>query len=68
MNASDIMTTPVISVEPDTPVQEIAALLIERHISGVPVVDNGRVVGLVNARRCNVERTLRSYGKGDSHD
>ena len=48
MNASDIMTTPVISIAPDTPVHEIAALLIERHISGVPVVENGRVVGLVN--------------------
>ena len=48
MNASDIMTAPVISIAPDTPVHEIAALLLERQISGVPVVENGRVVGLVN--------------------
>jgi CBS domain-containing protein len=48
MNASDIMTTPVVTITLDTPVHEIAALLLDRHISGVPVVSNGRVVGLVN--------------------
>ena len=48
MNVSDIMTAPVVSISPDTPVHEIASLLLEHHISGVPVVENGRVVGLVN--------------------
>lgn len=48
MNASDIMTTPVVTITLDTTVHEIAALLLERHISGAPVLENGRVVGLVN--------------------
>jgi CBS domain-containing protein len=48
VNAVDIMSAPVISIAPDTPIHEIAALLLERHISGVPVLDKGRVVGLVN--------------------
>ena len=48
MNAMDIMSAPVITIAPDTPVHEIAALLLERHISGVPVLVNGRVIGLVN--------------------
>lgn len=48
MNASDIMTAPVILITPDTPVHEISAPLLERHIGGVPVVESGRVVGLVN--------------------
>lgn len=48
MNAIDIMTSPVVTITPETPVHDIAALLVERHISGVPVVENGRVVGLVN--------------------
>ena len=38
MKAKDIMTTPVITVEPDTPVLNIAALLLARQISAVPVV------------------------------
>ncbi|HXV09508.1 MAG TPA: CBS domain-containing protein [Burkholderiales bacterium] len=48
MQASDIMSTPVVSVAPDTPVKEIAALLFEKRISGVPVLDQGRLVGLIS--------------------
>lgn len=48
MKAHDIMTAPVITISPGTPVREIAALLVERRISGVPVVEDGRVVGLVS--------------------
>ena len=48
MKAKDIMTSPVITVAPGTPVREIAALLFERRISGVPVMENGRLVGLVS--------------------
>ena len=48
MNAKDIMTAPVITITPDTLVHETAELLLERRISGVPVVANGEVVGMVN--------------------
>jgi CBS domain-containing protein len=48
MKAKDIMTTPVITVGPDTPVSEIAALLFERRISALPVVEDGRLVGVVS--------------------
>lgn len=48
MKASDIMSSPVITVGPQTPVAEIAALLLEHRISGVPVVEDGRLVGLVS--------------------
>ncbi len=48
MNAEDIMTSPVVAVGPETTVHEIAALLLERRISAVPVVEKGRLVGLVS--------------------
>ncbi|MGH8698975.1 MAG: CBS domain-containing protein, partial [Burkholderiales bacterium] len=48
MKAKDIMTTPVVTIAPDTTVREIAELLLERRISGVPVVEGGRLVGLVS--------------------
>ena len=48
MNAKDIMTTPPITVAPDTSVREVVALLIEHRISGVPVVANERVIGVIN--------------------
>jgi CBS domain-containing protein len=44
----DVMTTGVITVDPDTSVQAVATLLSERGISGVPVVDAAeRLVGIV---------------------
>jgi CBS domain-containing protein len=47
MRAMDVMTTNVITVEPNTSVQELATLLSERGISGVPVVDSdNRLVGV----------------------
>jgi len=45
----DVMTTPVITVRPDTPLKEVARVLVHHLISGVPVVDDvGRVVGLIS--------------------
>ena len=49
LTAADVMTTDVISVDPDKPVREIAELLYTRRISGVPVVDaDDRVIGIVS--------------------
>jgi len=48
MNASDIMTSPVITAGPDTPIAKIAALLLGKHISAVPIVEEGRLVGILS--------------------
>ena len=49
MRATDVMTPTVITVDPDTTVQALAALLSERGISGAPVVDaTGRMIGIVS--------------------
>lgn len=49
MLARDIMSVGVATVSPDTPIHEVARLLLDRHISGVPVVDaDGRIVGIVS--------------------
>ena len=48
MRAMDVMTSEVVTVSPDTTVQDLAKLLSERSISGVPVVENGRLVGIVS--------------------
>jgi CBS domain-containing protein len=49
MNVREIMTTDVVTVGPDLPLKEVARLLIERRISGVPVVgDDGTLLGVVS--------------------
>lgn len=45
---SKIMTTDVITVRPDTPVTEAAAVLLEKRINGLPVVDaDNRLTGII---------------------
>ncbi|HUP31780.1 MAG TPA: CBS domain-containing protein, partial [Gaiellaceae bacterium] len=49
MRVRDIMSSPVVTVSADTPLREVAALLVERGISGMPVVDaERRVLGVVS--------------------
>jgi CBS domain-containing protein len=48
MKVKDVMTSPVISIEPDAPIWQAVRIMLQRHISGLPVVDEkGRVVGIV---------------------
>jgi CBS domain-containing protein len=48
MRVKDVMTSPVISVEPDSPVLQAVRIMLQRHISGLPVLDGaGRLVGIV---------------------
>lgn len=48
MNASDVMTRNVVSIAPDATVLQAARMMLEHHISGLPVVDNGKLVGIVS--------------------
>jgi CBS domain-containing protein len=48
MKAKDVMTRTVISIEPGMSVQQAAQLMLQRRISGLPVIDKvGRLVGIV---------------------
>lgn len=46
--ARDIMHRDLVTAEPDQSLAELRHLLIEAHVSGVPVVDQGRLVGVVS--------------------
>ena len=49
MNAREVITSPVISATGDTPVRDIAQLLLQNHISAVPILDNsGAPIGMVS--------------------
>ncbi len=49
MHVRDAMTTDVATVAPHTPLKDVARILVERRISGVPVVDaEGTVLGVVS--------------------
>jgi CBS domain-containing protein len=48
MRVGDIMSTPVISVTPEHSLKAVARLFERNGIAAVPVVDGGRVVGVVS--------------------
>lgn len=48
MKASDVMTTSIVTVSPDASIEEAAKLMIQHRISGLPVIDNGTVCGIVS--------------------
>lgn len=49
MRVAELMTSEVVTVRAETPLREAAALLAEKRISGLPVVDaGGRVVGVLS--------------------
>lgn len=48
MKVKELMTTDVRTVTVETPLKEVAAILAGEGISGLPVCDGGRVVGVVS--------------------
>jgi CBS domain-containing protein len=49
MRAHQIMSRPVFTVTPDTTMVEAANLMLQKHISGLPVVDaTGKLIGMLS--------------------
>jgi len=44
---ADVMTTEVITVTEDTPLEEAARIMSDNKIGGLPVVSNGKLVGII---------------------
>ncbi|HUU06922.1 MAG TPA: CBS domain-containing protein [Thermoplasmata archaeon] len=57
----DIMTSPVITIDPEATVKDAAALLAEKNVSGAPVVDDGKIVGIFS--EADVLRSLKTTKK-----
>jgi CBS domain-containing protein len=82
MKVKDVMTSDVVTVGPRTPLKDVGRLMVERRISGLPVVDeDGSVLGvvsegdiLVKERGHLAERSLFDHlldiesGEGAKHD
>ena len=69
--ARDIMTRQVVSVEPTTPIVDIVELLEKHNIKRVPVVSDGRVVGIVsraNLLRAFASRAAKAAGPAATDD
>lgn len=51
IKAGDIMTREVVSVKRETPLREVARLMADQGVSGVPVIeDDGKVAGVISEK------------------
>jgi len=57
---ASLMTSPVISISPDTSVLQAGAIAEENNIKKLPVVDNGKLVGIIT--QTDLIRVLTYYG------
>ena len=46
--AADVMTADVVTVPPDADLADLATLMAEKRVNPVPVLDGGRLVGIVS--------------------
>jgi CBS domain-containing protein len=53
---ADAMTPDPVTVKPDTPIDEIASLMLDKNFHTIPVVDKGKLVGIIGKE--DVLRTL----------
>jgi acetoin utilization protein AcuB len=47
LKIKQVMSSPVVSVSPDTPIEEAARIMADHKIGGLPVVEDGGLVGIV---------------------
>ena len=66
MQASDVMTTDFFILNPDVPVHEALEPVWERRRREIPVVEDGRFVGVLTMREL-IRRALPSYIRDDRH-
>ena len=48
MHAADVMTPDVICATPETPLPELVRLMLDNHVSALPIVEDGRIIGIIS--------------------
>lgn len=61
LKVKDVMSKPVTTITLDTPVKDAAAMLADKNISGAPVMDGNRIVGIFT--EADVLRSLKTMKK-----
>ncbi|MGE5242711.1 MAG: CBS domain-containing protein [Betaproteobacteria bacterium] len=67
MRVSDVMTTRVDTVPPDTPVEDARELMRTRHTHHLVVIERGTIVGVVSLQDLGGRRGTPPEGTVDAH-
>jgi CBS domain-containing protein len=63
MLVKDLMVTRVITINPLTSLNEVAKIMLEKDISGLPVIDKGRLVGIITTH--DMTKYLADHASND---
>ncbi|EQB72273.1 MAG: inosine-5'-monophosphate dehydrogenase related protein [Thermoplasmatales archaeon A-plasma] len=55
----DIMNTPLMSVDPKTPTDQVTVLMSKKGVRRLPVIENGKLIGVITSR--DVLRIFKDY-------
>ena len=64
VTVSDAMTPHPVTVDPETPLEEIATLMVKHNIHTLPVLDRGWLVGIIGKE--DILRTLMAEENGSA--
>ncbi|MBM9520720.1 CBS domain-containing protein [Desulforhopalus vacuolatus] len=64
LEVSELMSSPVITVPPETTIERAAYVMVEKHISSLPVVDGETLAGIIT-RTDVLKFLLRTIGLGE---
>jgi CBS domain-containing protein len=62
--AADVMTEEVVTIGPDAEIEELADLMVKRRVNPIPVIEAGRLVGIVS-RADIIDMMARNVEEGE---
>ena len=62
MKISEVMTRDVQTVRPDQPVREAASFMLSADAGSIPVIDDGRLIGMITDRDIAVRGVAKGHG------
>jgi predicted transcriptional regulator len=63
--AAEIMSEPAVTITPGDSIEDLAELMVERRMNPIPVVEEGRLVGIVS--RSDIVRLMaEDFGSGET--
>jgi CBS domain-containing protein len=63
ITVADAMTSHPITVDPETSIEEVASLMVDKNFHTIPVVDKGKLVGIVGKE--DILKTLMTGAGGE---